>query len=413
MRLYIDPGTGSMLFTILIGIFGTLYYVARLNIVKLKMLVSRGKATDCVEKNPIIIFSDNKRYQNVFKPICEEFEKRGVDVVYMTASKDDPVFSSGLKHIKPEFLGEGNKAFAKLNFVKATVLVSTTPGLDVYQQKRSKDVDYYIHVLHAANDVSLYKMFGLDYYDSVIVNGQFQVDEIRKLEKLRNLKPKEIVISGIPYMDEILNRITKTNLAKVSNACKTVLIAPTWGPSSLLNKFGDKLIDELLKTDMKIILRPHPQSFISEHGMIERLKQKYPESEKLKQNTDIDNFNVLNLADIMISDFSGVALEFALIFDKPLIYTDVHLDKGQYDAWQIDDPTWTETILPKIGEKLTEDKLSDIKNIINNCFIDEKYKNGRDLARSEAQETKSNSSVFYVDYILDKVKQLNGRKEEC
>lgn len=35
----------------------------------------------------------------------------------------------------------------------------------------------------------------------------------------------------------------------------------------------------------------------------------------------------------MISDFSGVALEFALIFDKPLIYTDVHLDKGQYDAW--------------------------------------------------------------------------------
>lgn len=62
MRLYIDPGTGSMLFTILIGIFGTLYYVARLNIVKLKMLVSRGKATDCVEKNPIIIFSDNKRY---------------------------------------------------------------------------------------------------------------------------------------------------------------------------------------------------------------------------------------------------------------------------------------------------------------------------------------------------------------
>lgn len=62
MRLYIDPGTGSMLFTILIGIFGTLYYVARLNIVKLKMLVSRGKATDCVEKNQIIIFSDNQRY---------------------------------------------------------------------------------------------------------------------------------------------------------------------------------------------------------------------------------------------------------------------------------------------------------------------------------------------------------------
>ena len=69
-----------------------------------------------------------------------EFDQRGVDVTYMTASSDDPALSCEYPHIHGEFIGEGNKAFAKLNFLKAKLLLSTTPGLDVYQWKRSKDV---------------------------------------------------------------------------------------------------------------------------------------------------------------------------------------------------------------------------------------------------------------------------------
>ena len=48
------------------------------------------------------------------------------------------------KHVKCEFIGEGNKAFARLNMMKATICFSTTPGLEVYQWKRSKECDYYI-----------------------------------------------------------------------------------------------------------------------------------------------------------------------------------------------------------------------------------------------------------------------------
>ena len=112
MRLYIDPGTGSMLFTILIGIFGTMYYVIRLNFVKLKMRLSRGKDENFqMEKIPFAIFSDNKRYWNVFEPICKSLNEKELDGVYMTASEDDPVFTCGLEHIKGQYLGEGNRAF--------------------------------------------------------------------------------------------------------------------------------------------------------------------------------------------------------------------------------------------------------------------------------------------------------------
>ena len=43
MRLYIDPGTGSMLFAILIGIIGALNYLLKSWIVKLRFILRGGK----------------------------------------------------------------------------------------------------------------------------------------------------------------------------------------------------------------------------------------------------------------------------------------------------------------------------------------------------------------------------------
>ena len=43
MKLYIDPGTGSMLFAILIGIIGALNFALRGWIIKLRFLLSRSK----------------------------------------------------------------------------------------------------------------------------------------------------------------------------------------------------------------------------------------------------------------------------------------------------------------------------------------------------------------------------------
>ena len=148
MLLYIDPGTGSMLFTILIGIVGFLVYLFKVFWIKLKFLFTSGKQNKMEgNKIPYLIFAEVKRYWEVFKPICDEFEKRGIDVVYWTSSPDDPALEQKYEHVKFEFVGEGNKAFAKLNLVNASVVIATTPGLEVYQWKRSKFADHYIHIL--------------------------------------------------------------------------------------------------------------------------------------------------------------------------------------------------------------------------------------------------------------------------
>lgn len=415
MKLYIDPGTGSMLFAILIGVIGAANYLLKDWIVKIRFLLSGGrqKADENAEKIPIVIFSDDKRYWNVFEPLCREFDRRGVDIVYMTASPDDPALENPYKHIKGEFIGENNKAFAKLNFLNATLVLSTTPGLDVYQWKRSKKVQYYVHMLHAANEIAGYRMFGTDYYDALMLSGEYQVRDVRYLESIRNLPEKEIVKIGIPYLDEMYNRLHKSmeSEEKKEKQERTVLLAPSWGKSAILSKFGERIIDVLIETGYSIIIRPHPQSFTSEKEMIEKLMEKYPNSEKLEWNRDNDNFEVLKRADILISDFSGVVFDFSLVHEKPIIYTDTKFDKGPYDAWWLKTPYWTFTALPRIGQELNEGNLHSLKEMIDSCLSDEKYAKGRQEVISETWEHRGEGTQRAVDYILSKYEQLKTAEE--
>ena len=142
MFLYIDPGTGSMLFTVLLGLIGAAFYAVRMLVIKIRFAITGGKSNLADQKSPLVIFSDDKRYWTIFAPVCRELDKRGMDVVYMTASPDDPALENPYPHVKAQFIGAGNRAFSKLNFLNANIVFSTTPGLDVYQWKRSKNVAY-------------------------------------------------------------------------------------------------------------------------------------------------------------------------------------------------------------------------------------------------------------------------------
>ena len=408
MILYIDPGTGSMLFTVLIGVIGAGIYSFRTLIMKIKFAISGGKVEKNKDKISFVIFSDDKRYWTTFEPVCREFNDRGVDVVYMTSSLDDPALNNPYKHIKAEFIGEGNKGFAKLNFLNASIVISTTPGLDVYQWKRSKEVDYYVHMLHAPSEITMYRMFGVDYYDALMLSGEYQVKDTRNLEKLRNLPKKDIVKIGIPYMDEMAARYK--NAGEVAAHPTTVLLAPSWGPSAIFSVYGDSIIDELLKTGYHIIVRPHPQSFTSEKELMDKLMKKYPESEQLEWNRDNDNFEVLRRSDILISDFSGVIFDFALVYDKPVIYTNPNFDLSPYDAWWLKTPLWTVGALPRIGRELTDESMANIKAVIDSCLKDAHYTDGRKKVKQETWEHPGEGAKRAVDYLLKKYDELQTEK---
>ena len=404
MRLYIDPGTGSMLFTILLGVIGAAFYSLRMLLLRLRQRAGGGKIEINQDRIPLVFFSDHKRYWNIFEPICAELDRRGVDVVYLTASEDDPALNCAYAHVKPEFIGPDNRTFTRLNFLKATVVLSTTPGLDVYQWKRSRDVRYYVHIPHAASEITMYRMFGIDYYDAILLSGDYQIQDIRDLEALRQLPAKELVKVGIPYMDKMAERLAHADA--VADHETTVLLAPSWGPSAIFSVYGGKIIEKLLETGYHVIVRPHPQSFTSEKELLDSMMARYPESAQLEWNRDNDNFDVLNRSDILISDFSGVIFDFALVYDKPVIYTDPRIDVSVYDAWWLDRPLWTMSALPRLGEELNDSNMDSLKRLLDDCLNDPRYAQGRRSVKEETWANFGGGAAAVADYLVDKLREL-------
>lgn len=406
--LYIDPGTGSMLFTLAIGIATTSVFAFRALIIKLRFILSGGK-TDKLNQNkiPYLIFSDSKRYWNVFKPICDEFEARGLPLVYYTQSADDPALEEKYENVKAYYIGEGNKGFVKMNMLNAGIVMSTTPGLDVLQWKRSRNTKFYVHIPHTVDDLAGYRMFALDHYDAVLTTGSNQEKLIRKIEELRpSIAKKEIVCTGATFMDRALSHIK--NLKKKQNEKKTILLAPSWGPSGILTKFGESLIDSLLKTGYEIIVRPHPQSVVSEKHILETLKEKYKDC--VEWNFENDNLAVMNRADLLITDFSGIIFDWTLLFNRPFIYADTEMDTSVYDADWLDEKMWVLRTAEKIGVKLEEKDFDNIKSIIDGALSSSELSQARNEVADECWQNRGNAAVAIVDYIQKKHKEFEEAK---
>lgn len=404
MILYIDPGTGSMLFSIFIGLAAALYYFFKMAIIKFKFLFTGKNVAIEDLKEPIVIYCEANHYWYVFKPILDELEKRKQTAIYYTSVEKDRFFEQNYSFIKGKYIGEGNKAFAFLNFIHADICLMTTPGLDVYQLRRSKLVKHYSHILHSVDDATSYEIFGIDYYDSVLLSGDYQKDGIKELESKRGDTPKELVTVGSTYLDCFNEKLKSMKIDKSEKT--TVLVAPSWGKNSILVKFGKKLLDVLASSDYNIIIRPHPQSLKSELDVINNLKDHY--KERFTWDFAPENLDSLSKADIMISDFSSVIFDYCFLFDRPFFYCMQDFNMEIYDAGDLDEEPWKFRILEKIGIELKEEEFPKFTEILEKALKDDNLSKERNLAKSVAWQNIGESGKRTVDFLLSKVE----RKEE-
>ena len=119
---------------------------------------------------------------------------------------------------------------------------------------------------------------------------------------------------------------------------------------------------------------------------------------------------MLKRSDILISDFSGVIFDFALVYDKPVIYADTKFDKSIYDAWWLDQPLWTFEILPNLGMQLNASNMHCLKEMIEQCISEEKYAEGRKKAIAETWAYQGEGAKRVAEYIVAKHKELCDMK---
>lgn len=413
LPLYIDPGTGSMLFSILIGAAATLFFLGKAALIKIKLLFSakkNGVATTDTNYKKYVVYNEGMQYWNTFKPVCDEFETRGIELTYYTSAEKDPCFEQNYKFVKPEYIGEGNLAFIKLNMLSAGFVLMTTPGLQVYQLKRSRNVKHYSNVLHGASDATMMRLFALDYFDSVLCTGDYQKEDIRTLEKQRGIPSKELVTVGCSYLDYNKQKIDA--IPAEQNHPFTVLVSPSWGPSSLLSKYGEKLLTPLVNTGWRIIVRPHPQSKKAEPKVLEALQTKYAENKNVEWDFNKDNTPSMKKSDIMISDFSGIIYDYTFLCDKPVMYVNADLNLMVYDAYDLQDKEngkkiWQFEKLKKFGIELKEEDFADIQKVIQNASDSKELADLRHEAKNEAWMYQGQAGKNIVDYMIKTMEGQN------
>ncbi|MBO7048771.1 MAG: CDP-glycerol glycerophosphotransferase family protein [Spirochaetia bacterium] len=332
--LYLDPGTGSLLLYAIVGITTTVLFALRGFWYSLRSKLFLGKKGSVKELPDLVFQSEGGKYWQVFQPVLKALDKYDVKYGFVTPDKNDPVFTSGLKNVVAINPGKELMTLSYMNRIKARVVVSTTPQLDVYMLKRSKHVGRYVHLFHAPADIGMYEMYAFDNYDTLLCTGAYQKDAIRSIEKNRHEKTKELLDTGCTYYDYMLEELKK--LPQKPDDGLTVLYAPAWGERSSVVKYGTAVIDKLVEAGIRVIFRPHPQMYVSDKETIEAVEAKIKGNSLIELDRNRTAAASMARSHAMVTDISGVIFDYAFLFERPIFLVNAEYNLGGYDVIDID-----------------------------------------------------------------------------
>ena len=277
------------------------------------------------KKRSIVFYAENKASMNHFKGLIFELsENMNLNICYVTSVKDDFMLSVKQQNLESFYIGDGTartKFFLTLN---TKILIMDMPDLEKFHIKRSKVYPvHYIYIFHSMFSIHSYLREGaLDHYDTIFCVGPHHVNEIKETEKFYNLKPKELISYGFPRLDTLIKE--KENLPKEFLKSKNlILIAPSYGENNLLEVCGIELINILLKSNFKVFLRPHFKILKESKNLIEEIIKEFGNNPNFSLEKGIIPSDIFNSSLCMISDWSGISLEYAFTFEQPVFFIDV------------------------------------------------------------------------------------------
>jgi len=384
---YLDPGTGSLLLYALVGIVtsilylfkGLFYKIVTLFLGKTNINKSQNKVYD------IVIYTEGSRYYDVFKPLVDIFLNNKHPITIITQDKEDNFFSITDSNLQVIYPGNEYATFNLLNNLHANILISTTPNLNVYIWKKSKNVKKYIHIFHSPTSIDFYEKYSLSYYDVVFSCVSTTESAQQFLDTKRNLHKKEFYNVGCLYYDVLVQKIDK--IKRNSNK-RTILYAPSWGIRSSLPSFGNELISQLLSLGFSVIFRPHPQSFISDKSILEFVLNKYKQNENFICDNSKSPLQSMVESDLLITDFSGILFDYYFLINKPILLASDSIKKFGYEIeeipyeYQFDIP-YSEKFSTRIDKFNIKEQLDSIFTTQTTSSLDSKETSSRFLNHSD------------------------------
>jgi len=318
-------------------------------------------------KRSIVIYSEGANYwphlEGIIKKILDTSSEH---ICYISSDYLDPGFSlqkENFSTFKTDDSFIRNWLFENID---CDILLMSMPDLGNYQIKRSRHPVHYIYIQHSLVSLHMiYRQGAFDHFDTIFCSGKHHVREMNLLIEKYNLTDKNLIEHGYGRLDDII-KLKKNEPNRLQNNTKHILIAPSWGENAIIEMIGETLIDILLEHDYKITLRPHPQTLIKSKKIIKKIKFKYKSLHRFTIEDNVFSTNSLFTSDIMISDWSGAALEYAFGLSKPVIFIDMPRKINNPNYTEIESEPFEVFIRKKIGYCLKVDELNRLDEVIKN-----------------------------------------------
>ena len=280
------------------------------------------------ERRRLTFYSENKSYWPHMQGLLHAtLEKTNKSICYISSSRDDP----GLKFKHPNldtfFIGAGFVRDYFFETLDTDIMIMTMPSLNNFQIKRSRNKVHYVYVQHSLASLHMiYEKCAFNHYDTICAAGPHHVREIKAIEAKYGLPSKNIVKLGYSRLDSLIKKASsyKRNSSGEKYKPKKILIAPSWGEQGIIESgLCKKLVEQLLNLGHEVILRPHFQTIKFSNVMVDEIKIKHKENIRFLFENSTSGQKSLHQSDLMVSDWSGIALEYAFAFNKPVIFCDV------------------------------------------------------------------------------------------
>ena len=368
----------------------------------------------------IVFYSEKSGFWKYYKDIISKLiEWSNLSIHYVTNDMEDQVFqiAKGEPRIKPYYIGP-KKIIPLMMKMDADIVVMTTPDLENYHIKRSyirKDIEY-IYTPHDCMSVHMgFREGCFDHFDTIFCTGPQQIEEIRKMEEIYELPSKNLIECGYSLLDDMQKDWEKQKESKMKekDGKTRILIAPSWNEDNILDSCINELLENLLQADRLITVRPHPE-YIKRFGprlntLMDRWKNNIGDG--LVFETNFSSNQSQYDADILITDWSGIAYEYSYTTGKPSLFINTKI--------KLLNPNWEKIgIVPleislrdQIGQSLNKNELIKINDVIKEMMATtDKWEKQIEEVRKKNIYNPGCSGSIAAEYILKRLINLESKK---
>lgn len=325
----------------------------------------------------LVFYSESNGYYKYFKGVIEYLlANTNIVIHYITSDPNDQIFEMEKTYdkIRAYYIGE-NKLITLMMKMDADIVCMTMPDLGNYHIKRSyvRDDIEYIYFPHAMDSGNLTTRTGSkDHFDTIFCVGPHHVEENTKIDIAYNLKPRKYVEYGYDLFDEM--RRNYDNIKKIEGIKKKILIAPSWQEDNIIDLCLDKILNQLKQFNYEVTVRPHPQQVRHQREYFEKMKAEYEPLGIIIQ-TDFTESSTIWESDLVITDWSGIAMDFSMTTLKPTLFINTPMKIMNPEYQKIDTIPINIEMRNVIGTNLDVNQLDDLGAVIEKLFADEeKYR---------------------------------------